>query len=416
MAATNSFPAKPTVAELVLAYQNAVQALQSLITNFNAGGVTQTYLEAIAIALGSDASSIPGNTTTGAYELLTQVEASAFVSTAIGNDLDLKAADFGVSRKPAAYAVAQVVFTANPPPLLDLIIPFQTFLVSEPADPNGAPIVFYTTSPTTIPAGATSPVAPMLVIATSTGVVGNVGPGTITRLLSNIGSVSVTNPLVAAGGADIEQDDSPVGGLRARTLLAVPNANDCTMSAIVAAARSYPGITSAYVLDNLANDLQTFSPGVSQLFVDDGTGNLANNSTLTPVVTLLQNDINAGKHRAAGTSITVQTSIIVGVTVAMGIDVSQVYINTIGPASSVTDAVQAAVYAYINQTQLGSVVTLASVIAAAKAIAGVSNIAVSSVLINGATADFFTAPNQTPRVLNLSDVAVTSLANVNYNG
>lgn len=110
---TASLPSFPTSAEIAANLRQAVGALNSLITNFNTGGFSQTMLEAVAISLGSDASTLPGSTVEGAYEILAGILRGAYITTASGMMLDLKCSDVGIFRQAATYATTTVLFV-NP--------------------------------------------------------------------------------------------------------------------------------------------------------------------------------------------------------------------------------------------------------------------------------------------------------------
>lgn len=406
MSTTTTFPAYPTVAELVASIQQQIELLDGLITNFNTGGVTETYLEAIAVALGSDASTLPNNTIQGAYEALAALRNAEYILTATGSDLDNKAADVGVTRKVAVAATGQVQFSQNPPPAQNLTIPAGFVVSAEPADPAGAPILYTTQAAITYLAGqANSPL--VAISAQNAGSAGNVPAGAInTCISSNPGGLTVTNPQATAGGADVEGDDSPNGGLRARALAAIPNASQCTIVAIQNAALSYAGVTSAVLKDNTASDGVTFERGVCQLYVDDGSGNMgANNPTL---INTIQTDFTNGKYRAAGVQVYVHGSTQAAVTVALTYNPSLAYIQSVNTQASVDAAVQAAVLAYISALPIGRAATIAGIIDAVENVPGVANVVVSSVKINGSNADFVPSVSQSVRCTHgLTDITIT---------
>ena len=187
---TASLPSFPTSAEIADNLRQAISGLKTLATNFNAGGLSQTYLEAIAIALGSDASSLPNSSVQGAYEILNTIMRAAYIATAGGFYLDLKAADVGVFRKGASYASTSVIFVSpTPAPGGGTLIPAGSVVTSEPADPTQMPVSFATTAPVTIPAGAyLSPTATVLAI--NPGSAGIVPANSITLVQSGAASLS----------------------------------------------------------------------------------------------------------------------------------------------------------------------------------------------------------------------------------
>jgi uncharacterized phage protein gp47/JayE len=395
-------PTYPTTADVLASLQSTVESLQSLLTNFNAGGVTETLLEAEALNLGSDASSYPGVTVQGAYQLLTSVQAAAYILSATGSDLDNKAADVGVYRKAAVAATGQVTFSIAVSGGSPTIIPIGTLVGAEPADPSGSPIVYATTTTGTIPSGQTQSNS-VAVEAVNTGTLGNVAAGAINQVLSGPGGTFVTNPLSIGGGANTESDTS----LRTRALAAVPNASQCTAAALIEAALSFPGIASATVVD-LTNPAGDFQLGCVQLYVDDGTGDIGNPTNPNHAeIAALQAALNSGLYRAAGVQVNVVGSILLPVTIALGYTYDTGYASTETTPAAIQTAVELAIYNYVNALPIGNPVTIAELIAQVFTVQGVWNVAVGSVVINGANADLFPSATQTPRCANLASVTVT---------
>jgi uncharacterized phage protein gp47/JayE len=395
-------PTYPTCADELAALQALVEAAQSLLTNFNAGGVTETLLESEALNLGSDATSYPGVTQKGAYQYLQDVQAAAYILTANGTDLDNKAADVDVYRKQATQSTGAVIFSIATAGGSPTIIPIGTLVSAEPADPTAPPIIFATTTTGTILTGQTQSNS-VLVTAVTAGSLGNVIAGAINTVASGPGGTAVTNPYSTGGGADTEGDDSPNGGLRARALAAIPAASQCTASALVEAAVSYAGITAAYVLDNTADDGYTPELGRVQLYVDDGTGDLGNPANPNhAVIAQLQADLDSGLYRAAGTQVHVVGATLLPVAISLQFTFDTNY--TLSTGDQIQVAVQLAVYNYVNALSLGRPVTIAEIVATVCGVGGVWNVAANSVLINGANADLYPGPTQTPRCENLSDV------------
>jgi uncharacterized phage protein gp47/JayE len=405
-----TLPSFPKTSDIVYSIQSALtQPPVSLITNFNIGGFTRTLIDAVAVSLGSDASSIPGVTQPGAYQILTQIQQSAFALTASGVYLDLKAADVGVTRKQATSAGAPVLFASSPPPGSNTLIPAGTLCAAEPVNPTGTPFVFVTQADITYLAG--QPTSPsVLVICNTAGSGGNVQVGAINIVLSGPSGLSVTNPAAASGGTDTEQDDSPNGGLRYRTLQAIPNASQCTQSALELDALSYDGVVSVSLLDNTAADGVTFERGVVQIYIDDGTGNISVNNP--HLITTMQGDFDSGKYRAAGVQVDINGSTLITVTASLHYNVSLAYTQTRGTAASVTSAIQLAVYDYIQNVPIGRAVTLAAIVAAAEAVPGCANVILSSVLINGSPSDFIPPlPQDVPRCTAAASSAITVVNN-----
>jgi uncharacterized phage protein gp47/JayE len=120
----------------------------------------------------------------------------AFADTAYDEWLDRRAAEVGLTRKPAVKATGFVTFTGNE----GTVIPKGTEVYTD----GDAPIYFVTTADATI-IGGTATVAAE---AKEAGAAGNVGPGAIKLTTGNItGITGVTNAGAFEGGVDAESDD-----------------------------------------------------------------------------------------------------------------------------------------------------------------------------------------------------------------
>jgi hypothetical protein len=413
-----SLPSYPTAAELVANAQQALQKLKSLMRNYNAGGLTQTYIDALGIVLGSDASSLPGSTLQGAYELLNELFESAFIATATGAALRLKCADVGVFPKTATNAGGTGYFVLPAPAgSSGVIYPAGSILAYESADPTQPPILYTTLAAATALSGQSVTNA-IAYNAIATGSAGNIpNPAVMAVQTGGVGTFQAAGPTI--GGTDDESDDS----LRSRGLEAIPNASQCTDTAIQADALSYAGITSAVLLDDTNDDGLTFIRGISQLYVDDGSGNLQtlvnsgdpNIQALQSVKSYkqLQSDLNTGKYRAAGAQVHLNGSLTLNATIAISIDVAQSYITLGGSTAAMVLGVQNALLAFANFLTLAHPLTIASIIQTAKeakdatGLAGVSNVLVSSILINGSNADLTPLAQQVIRCANLGAITVT---------
>lgn len=419
-----ALPVYPTAADTVQNAQQVLQNLRSLITNYNPGGVVETYIEALAIALGSDSSTLPNSTQQGAYEILLEIYNAAFIATATGDALRLKCADVGVSPKPATQSNGSGFFTIPvPAPVGGTTFAAGTIVSSDPSDPTQQPVLFLTLADVTVPQNAT--VSPLVAIkAIQAGSSGNVDDGAITQVQAAV-TATFRNVGATAGGTDDETDDS----LRARGLVAIANASQCTISAIEADALSYAGITSAILLDNksIVGGVLTFTRGISTLYVDDGSGQLASlvgnpaDSTVQSVESYnqLQSDLNAGKWRSAGTQVNLVGSQTVNATIALAIDIAQSFLDLGGTEAQAVSAVQAAINGFVETLGLSHPLPLASVINVAKSTqvgtaSPVSNVIISSVLINGSPADFVPQPQQVIRCANLASISVTVNAVTSY--
>jgi hypothetical protein len=490
-----------SVAEEVAALRVAVSNLGSIITNFNAGGVTETYLEATSIALGNDASTVTNGTLAGVYEALNNVQNAAFILTAVGVALDNKAADVGVYRKAAVAAseTMAIVFYPNAPPSSVQVIPAGIILSAPNADPTIGPTLYQTTSDATVNVGATQS-TPANVSCLTTGSNGNCAPGSINQIVAGVSGFTATNVAAIGGGADTESDAS----LRERALNAVPAAAQSTVFALQQAALTYPGIQSAAVYDLTSPPPALVYPtlGEVQIFCDDGTGTLGSltNTTeqfvvpnvgltfQTPVVNPVAFNVGdnvaiAGENTASGTvqitaavtnisdtTYTLRLSsltkgsvgdiVIVGANVQspnsgalasfntdltkgywkaagaqahawgstqvaivlyMEVYLNQDYLTDIASEAEVLAAIQLALFNQVNALAIGRPVTLSSLIDTAGAVGGVSEVPVTTVLINGANADFGVTngivslvPSQTCRIASLSGVTVVNRLTVPY--
>ncbi|GGI97105.1 baseplate J/gp47 family protein [Paenibacillus hunanensis] len=133
-----------------------------------------------------------------------------FASTAASNDdsyrseeLDLRAAEHGVTRRAAVSASGTIRFTGEP----GKMIPAGT-VVATPADDvsDEASQEYETTAAVMLNASGTADVPIRALVA---GKASNVAAGTITILSTAVNGVTgVTNPAAITGGADVESDVS----------------------------------------------------------------------------------------------------------------------------------------------------------------------------------------------------------------
>jgi uncharacterized phage protein gp47/JayE len=414
MATAPALPTFPQTAEVLKSLQAALQNLNSLLTNFNNGGVTETYLEALALLSGSDASTYPNVVTQSIYELLTIVQNSAFALTATGASLDNKAADVGLSRKPASYSSGPVVFTPTTISSVPNVIGAGALVAAESADPTALPVVYRTMASVTIPANSSAPSESVLVQAVNAGANGNQSaPGAINTVISGATGVTVTSTDIISGGSDTEQDDEPNGGLRARVLAAIPNASQGTLAALEGDAKSYAGVVDAVATD--ANIDPTIPLGVVNLYIDDGSGDLGNlTNQNNAIVQQMQSDFDSGKFRAAGVEVNVAGSRINFITsIGLTVSVNQSYATSQSDLRVVAGNVQTAVAKYVNGLGIGKPVLVAEIVAAATAVNGVSDVVVTSVTINGYQGNVSPGATFTSRIASSGLVSV--IANVvNY--
>lgn len=139
-----------------------------------------------------------------AYVELDTVLAMAFAETAEGEFLDLRAGEFGVTRKQAAKAQGNVTLSG----------PDGTLVPQGTRAQTGLGVFFVTKADATLTSGTTQVAAE----AEEGGVAGNVAAGAITALAPGdlYGIVSVTNTAAFDGGADMEDDAALLQRLKDR--------------------------------------------------------------------------------------------------------------------------------------------------------------------------------------------------------
>lgn len=114
--------------------------------------------------------------------------------------LDLRAAEFGLARRPSVKAEGELRFKGDD----HIVIPRGTAVSTEDEDP----VVFVTVDEATIKQGS----AVVKAAAAVGGRSGNVAAGRITLVRGNLsGVLTVTNPLPFVNGADTESDESLLG-------------------------------------------------------------------------------------------------------------------------------------------------------------------------------------------------------------
>lgn len=131
-----------------------------------------------------------------AYMEMDNVINLAFADTTYGEYLDRRAAEQGLTRKPAVAATGEVTVTGPE----GTSIPAGTVFATN----DDSPVYFETTVDVVLSGGSTT----ISVQAQSPGVLGNVDAGKITVTVGELADViSVTNDEPTAGGIDEESDD-----------------------------------------------------------------------------------------------------------------------------------------------------------------------------------------------------------------
>jgi hypothetical protein len=294
---------------------------------------------------------------------LSVVAAALYLDSATGNDLDRLVFDrYGLTRKQAAPAIGTVVFSLLAPAVGAFNIPSGTVLQAL----NG--LQFVTTAPATFSAGAFSVNA--FVRSTLAGANQQAAIGTINGIVSPIpgapAGLSVMNNEATAGASDVETDDS----LRNRARTFFTTARRGTIAAIQAGALNVPGVQTATafeVLDALGRPQREVQLVISDQF----TTSLVNISP-TPATYQAQSNalaiqVQAGLEdvRAAGiyVSITVAQveleAIQLALTFSAGVDTTAVSTVAVG-----------VVVNYVNGLSPGASLTVAALVGALRAVAG----------------------------------------------
>lgn len=185
------------------------------------GSVTNDLLSPAAIELSR------------AYVELDTVIKLGFADTTSGEYLDMRAQEYGLTRKPSVKAAGSVTFAGTD----GTVIPAGT-LISTGGD---NPVYFVTNVDATVSGGSVTTAA----TAQEGGANGNVGAGAINTLLGDlVGVVSVTNGANFEGGVDIESDESLLARYleRARRPATSGNANQYRQWAL-----EIPGVSDAKV-------------------------------------------------------------------------------------------------------------------------------------------------------------------------
>ena len=182
------------------------------------------------------------------WKAMEQLYYGNFVSTAVGDNLDLLGEDVGVARRALFAAGEVVVKLANPAPGRSYRLPEGTILVTAlPGQP------FYTTAPVTL--SANHPQATVGAQAFVRGARGNIGANAIVGIdpvyqqlyLGNFGAATLTvqNPKPFGGGEQFERDER----YRSR-LLGLPR-NLWTLESVRRAVLDLNGVIDVLLFDPL---------------------------------------------------------------------------------------------------------------------------------------------------------------------
>lgn len=302
-------------------------------------------------------------------------------ATSFGADADSWGADFNFARLPAVAATGNVTFSRASPSSQAVI----------PAGTNGAVVQtgdgtqgFIVTVDTTNPAYSASLGGYVLPISTSSvtvpvqaqvaGAGGNVQANTITTIVNAIPGVdSVTNSATFTTGVNAESDTA----YKARFPLFLAGLASADLAAIESAIANVQQGIRYLPIENVDWPGLGTDNGNFVIVADTGVaGSLPAN-----VQTLLQNAINAA--RAFGIRFQVAATSAVTVNVVMSITTAAGYTH-----GSVVQQVEAALAAAINALPLTTtLLPLTQLASIAYGVAGVTNVPLGSITINGVAAD-----------------------------
>lgn len=277
--------------------------------------------------------------------------AGAFLSTSRGDRRTIVARDRGVERSPGAAAIGELTFTRSST-VAAYTLPAGTRGGTQP-DSTGAYVAFATTGDVTFGVGvATRTVA---AAAVALGRSGNVGPSTITRVLSTLPvAMTVTNAARFVGGDDRESDDD----LADRTRNDWQNRARATAAALVVAAKRAGAHTATTIRDAGTN--------IVTLYVTDRDGS-ANAALVAAVVAgLVDWQGAADVVNVVGGSVSLQ-AIEVALTVRPGVSIPALIAK-----------VRASIVAAVNRLPIGDTLYRDLVSTAAKVDPGIVTVSVVS--------------------------------------
>ena len=175
------------------------------------------------------------------YSYISATKDDAFLSTATGDELDQKAADFNIARIQAAKSRGIIWFLRGTPAPQNYYI-YEGVKVSTPQDEYTPPVNFLTAEDTVIEAGNQSAYA--AIEAEYGGDEGNVAAFAISTMPSPVvGVTSIENYDPTTSGEDAESDED----LRNRVIGSISPLY--SVAALEAAAESTPGVFDAKVVD-----------------------------------------------------------------------------------------------------------------------------------------------------------------------
>jgi uncharacterized phage protein gp47/JayE len=373
-------PTTQTFGQLVQNQAAAIQARAAGLVDFSVGAITRAASEAVA------------GVTLWLQGMILSLLAATRASTSQGSDLDSWIADWGgaptstdqvlIARQGATSAVGVVTFS-RASATQQAVVPVGATVQSLDGTQNYT-VNADTTNPAynaslggfVLAAGATS--VNVSVTAVTPGAAGNAVAGAVDTIASAIpGLDSVINNAAFTGGQDAETD----AAFLKRFQQFLRSLREATPAALAYYLQSLQAGVQCVLVEG-----QTYA-GASQagfiyFIVDDGTGN-------PPSTLLSAASVAVNTHRAAGIQYAVYAPSVVSVSVSAVIST----ISTGAAHTATCNTVAAAITSYLNSLPLQADVyrtKLYQIIHDASA----DVLEVTSLTLNGATADVVTTLNQ----------------------
>lgn len=198
-------------------------------------------------------------------EVAEQIYYSIFPQTAIGASLDRLGWGVGISRNPETSATYNVKVTGTAGEKIEVgfLVGVDTEYIGEDTD-----LTFANTKETVV---GEDGICEITVACTTAGVIGNVPPEIINRVVNAVDYVdTVQGNNVVEAATDIESDTD----FRTRYAKAIEGKGGCTEAAILAALISIPTVKDAYISVNesATEDLGAIPPKSIACFVNGGLG------------------------------------------------------------------------------------------------------------------------------------------------
>ena len=296
------------------------------------------------------------------------------LATSIGTDADSFVQDFGLTRLPGTAATGTVTLTSFSPAsqsatvAVGATVRTASSLVFTVVQDETNPAWSTTAGAYVRPAGTAS--ITVLVQCASTGATGNVAAGAICLLGTAISGIdTVTNTAALTNGSDGETD----AALRTRFVSYINSRSKATVSAIENAVTDVSADLIYQVLENVDTS-GAFLPGNVVVFVDDGSGDVAD--SVIDAVYAAVDDV-----RPAAVSIQVVRPNVVRPPVTMTVTVS----NT-GDLATVQATISTNIATYLNSLAIGASASYSRLIQIAYA-ASTSVTNVTDVTLSGSTVD-----------------------------